>query len=171
MTDINQVEIEKARLEAYDWIASFELDRDTLTKQHTDAFKWMNGSLFAINGGGVIATLNSESIEINSRIWAGSFFIAGLLIMILVGVVSQNYIDRILPHKQNSIKYWRSVSVDGKREAILEEKLQCDTEKVEKGRCLTAALGWVSAIFFLCGAINLMMGLQASASKAETADV
>ncbi|MFM5931728.1 MAG: hypothetical protein ACKOPQ_12545 [Novosphingobium sp.] len=129
-------------------------------EQHSSTFKWLMASLLAINSGGAIAVLNSEAVEMATKIRAGATFSAGIFFALLVGVISQRAAMKGLPPINHLIGYWLSVVHDGVRDEKIETELARNFSKSIRLAWLGQAIGWMSGFSFFAGLVLIGLGLK-----------
>jgi hypothetical protein len=146
------------------WLAEHSIEglkrgRDVIIDQHADSFKWILASLLTINSGGAISLLSSSSLSPDVKVESGSFFILGIMTAILIAVISQKLSQRAFPIINSQIGLWLSVLEDGMIPNNLEEVENLNSIEMRRFQWIIPAVGWVSAICFLCGVISIGNGL------------
>jgi hypothetical protein len=154
-------------------IAELEVSKTTqmlsmLLQAHQDAYKWLLGSLLAINGGGMLALLNANGLDRKVTIVIAIFFYLGIMNALLSGYLSQKANQYLIEPLGKSIGYWMSVAHDGehvpKAWEDIEERIQ---QSVKKAWPVQVA-GWISALCFSIGVLAFGCGLlNASANDAQ----
>lgn len=133
--------------------------RTLLLEQHTHSFKWLNASLLAMNGGALVAILNSEKLQPN--IFPATFcFLSGIVLSLLIGVAAQKISIQSLKPYQRMIGYWISVKSDGKRISAFEDQLGDELVEANKYGWIVPAVGWLSGVSFLLGCVLLFSSIQ-----------
>ena len=134
--------------------------RANLWSEHSHLFRWMTGSLLAINGGSAVAVLGSEQLGGLYKVLAGGFFSAGILSALLVGVFGQRASVKALPKIQELAGYWLSVSTDSERAKDLEERLIGALNRPTWDAYASRGAGWVSALLFTVGVLSTGFGIS-----------
>ncbi len=149
--------------------ACARIEADSLTdgvklvlEQHSSAFKWLNASLLAVNGGGAIAVLAAANLSNSTKLYACTGFFFGILFALLSARLSQSTAIRaVLPFK-NQIFYWTRVSITGEQYTDREAELRQEAVKAQRWAFIGQACGWLSATAFMTGAISIALGLSYS---------
>jgi len=113
---------------------------------------WLNASLLAVNGGGAITVFNGAE-HIGGRGAAGAVFVAGIVFALLSATAIQAVIAKQQLPLEIWIGYWRGVEFSGERDDESEVKLAAPITIWEKRAWIAPALGWVSGLLFLAGAV------------------
>lgn len=157
MTEQMSEMIKRAALLEIEFLAE---TRRAVLEQHAAAFKWLNASLFAINGGGIIAVLAAHELSAVSKKMACTAFVAGILFALMSGRLGQTISLLSLKPIQNQSGYWLSVAIDGERDEDCERKLEADAKRAMKWGWTGQACGWASIVAFLVGAAFVGLALK-----------
>lgn len=139
--------------------------------QHTaDQFnglvRWLIASLLAVNGGGLVACLNADSITLDGKRMAGIAFAVGLSFAILSGSATIRTADKMLPEISKSMGYWAAISVHGKRDHSFEKELDEGMRLAFRGSKISVALGTLSFFALLAGLVLSGLNLLPSVHPA-----
>lgn len=147
------------RAGALEEIENLKNIRGTAWDEHTHSFRWIMATLSAINGGGCLAILNSDQIEISHKITSSGLFVGGVLMALLVAVFGQHSVRKSLVPLQQQIGYWMTVSRDGERDDAIEKELADDLRKCVRIGIAGRVSGWLAAVAFVSGVIVAGNGL------------
>lgn len=79
--------------------------------EHNAAFRWLLASLFALNGGAIVAIINSSNAPKSLVHWPASLFFAGILAAFWMAIMAQNSDRRMIAAMAMWGAYWTEVSV------------------------------------------------------------
>jgi hypothetical protein len=134
--------------------------RTNLWAEHSHLFRWLTGSLLAINGGSAVAVLGSEQIDGIAKLIAGGLFSSGILAALLVGVFGQRANQIALPKIQELAGYWIAVSIDGQRDEEIEANLIGAINKPTWQALASRGAGWLSALLFAGGVVSIGLAVS-----------
>ncbi|WP_324261586.1 hypothetical protein U4960_15935 [Altererythrobacter sp. H2] len=141
-------------------IESLKFMRAVAWEQHSHSFKWLVGSLLALNGGGLLAIVQATGIALIERLFGGAAFALGIACALLVAVFAQHAIMASLMPLQRQIGYWMSVVDDGVRNEQFEAELASELGKSSRLEKLGRIGGWASAACFfvglICGGVGMV---------------
>ena len=140
-------------------IAFYERHASLAAEQVAGLSKWLTASLFAANSGGLITLLNQFE-KIGFPIWAGSFFIGGLVFALLSATVNQELYNRIADPILNLIAYWQEVKITGIIKPDEHEELSASLKRGYRWSWAGPSLGWLSGVAFIGGTIFNAIGLK-----------
>lgn len=81
--------MEQLEQKAIELVRSELLTNESRLYEHLwRTFQWLMATLFAANGGGIIALLNDGAHDLPGRIYGLGWFAAGLVLSLLMGVLS-----------------------------------------------------------------------------------
>jgi hypothetical protein len=131
--------------------------RSKLTDEHSAAFRWMIASLFALNGGAILAIMGSDRFGLNPNLPAFWVFFAGIVATFLAVIFSQVSDRGMIAHKHSWGLYWITVEFAGERDEALETKLKA-SEKLARRMAFAGRLQAIFAmLFFVLGAITAVV--------------
>lgn len=133
--------------------------RQASLQQHTDSYKWLTASLLVINGAACLSILSLESLGLEARLAAGSLFSAGVVFALLTGVANQRANQSIMPEIRKQLGYWLAVAYHGVREPELEATHRSEFRSAKRLALLGSALGRVSGLCWILGAVTLGVGM------------
>ncbi len=137
------------------YLANAQEMKSHLIVEHAASFRWLLASLLAINGGAAIAVLSSDKLPSGAKIWAGGFFTVGIFAALLLAYFSQKSLKKTLQPIGEIAEHWVGASYSGELDT---ENLQKADDEIKKaltvGR-LTEIPGWISAICFGIGVIQV----------------
>jgi hypothetical protein len=154
-------------------IARFELStildgRNRLMDEHAASFRWLTASLFAANGGALIALVGSDDIPAYARVWAGSWFTIGILFSLLTAWFNQRLVGRMIDPMTNLIAFWGGIAhgleFDEERHSELITAVKNSTKK----SWAVQACGWIAALVFLCGMVAAGTGFWSTSKNGPT---
>jgi hypothetical protein len=153
-------------------IARFEIStgldaRNRLMDEHAAAFRWLTASLFAANGGALIALVGSEDVPAYARMWAGLWFTTGICFSLLAAWFNQRVIQKLIDPLTRMIAFWGGVAhgmeVDQESHANLIAALKESTKRSWP----VQVCGWIAVAVFLFGMLAAGTGFW-SAAKSQT---
>ena len=146
-------------------IARFELStiseaRNRLIDEHAASFRWLIASLFAANGGALIALGSSEEIPPYAKFWACGWFTLGILFSLLTAWFNQKIIQRAIEPMSALIAFWGCVAhgleFDAGKHNELIEKVQNSLKHTWPVRFS----GWCALAMFLVGMVAAGSGYR-----------
>lgn len=117
---------------------------------------WLTASLLAINGAGALATLNAAP-NANDLTIPGLLFGGGILTAMLSAVAIQALQGAAAGPLNALISYWRGAQIYGERDTQVEGELWKPLNKINRVSFVPPAIGWVSGLLFMAGAITLAL--------------
>lgn len=161
-----------------DWIKSAAAEefkslsdmRSRILDEHSHTFRWLIGSLLAINGGAAIAALNSELIPAYFKILSGICFGLGIIAALLIGVIAQRVGVKTLRPLAEYQGYWLSVIDNGELDEELEAQYKDMLRDSSRWAWTSPAMGWISAILFIGGLAFMGTGLVRYEQMAQEAE-
>jgi hypothetical protein len=148
------------------WLAEFSIEslkggRGLIYNQHSESFKWIMGSLLAINSGGAFAVMNNSNITYGGKFWPSVFFVIGILLLIMVAYAAQKLSARVINVIHRQIGFWLCVLEDGVIPPNLNEVEERDRAEAQRFQWIVPAIGWLSALAFVAGVLSLGSALKA----------
>lgn len=162
MSEDNQISEKSAKWRAEFSIEGLKDGRTLIYTQHSDSFKWIIGSLLAINSGGAFAVLNNGNINYDGKFWPSIFFIIGILLSIAVAYATQRLSKRVINVIHRQIGFWHCVLEDGVIPPNLNEIEERDRTEALRFQWIVPAIGGLSALAFVAGVIALGTALKAT---------
>ena len=148
-----------AQSQRAEWrIALYERHAALAAEQVTGLSKWLTASLFAANSGGLITLLN-QSEKVVLPIWAGGFFIAGLIFALLSATANQELYNRASEPLLDLIGYWQEVKITGVTHLDEHEKIKESLKDAYRWSWIGPSLGWLSGLAFIGGTVFTAIGL------------
>lgn len=125
---------------------------------------WLSASLFAINGGGAVALLNISE-KISEPMLPAALFGIGLLFALLSGVIIQSVLNRVGAPLEDMMRIVSLAQVRGQIDGDAFDSAVGRFNAVHRWSWLAPISGWISAAFFLAGAITMGMHLPGAKSS------
>lgn len=124
-------------------------------EQHTSAFKWLYGSLLAVNGGLALAALNSDAIQAIYKPIPMALAFAGVCAALMIAKLAQ--VTSETPGKaiNDLIGYWARVAELRIRVGEEEQRFNEALRTANNPNRWVERMGWVSAICFFMSALSL----------------
>jgi hypothetical protein len=126
------------------------------TEQLLKMSGWLTASLLAINGAGALATLNAAP-SANDLTIPGLLFGSGILMAMLSAVAIQAFQGAVAGPLDALINYWRGAQIYGERDIQIEVELRKPIDKINRFSFVPPAIGWMSGLLFMTGAITLAL--------------
>jgi hypothetical protein len=154
-------------------VAAFELStiiplQGRLLDEHAASFRWLVASLFAANGGGLVAIATADKLSDYGMVWSCFWFGLGILSSLLCGWFNQRMVNWTLPPVNALIAFWARVAhgmpFDGNENQRL---LDAITKSTKRG-WLTQASGWLAAVTFILGMIAAGTNILGKHEGSET---
>jgi len=119
--------------------------------------RWLTASLFALNGGGAAAFLNSHD-GASARILPVGLFGAGVIFAMFNAMVVQEMYQSLAELLRRQDSYWSRVAINGRRLRWAESRFK--TSRKRRYRCgwLAPAMGWISGVLFVGGITAIALG-------------
>lgn len=136
-------------------LAKYKFERlarsiDNINQQFLSVSGWLNASLFALNGGGALASVNAVD-RLDSPAWPVAVFAVGLIFAMISAVLIQRFLSVTIPHAEKLLEIWRSAEIYGELDEGAYEMEKGALLKAESWSWTPQALGWVSGLCFLAG--------------------
>jgi hypothetical protein len=157
-------------------IARFELStildaRNRLMDEHAASFRWLTASLFAANGGALVALVGSEIVPPYAKLWAGFWFAGGVLFSLLTAWFNQRLVQKMIQPMVNLISFWGCVAhgmeFDDEKHGELITAVRSSTQRSWP----VQASGWAAALVFVAGMTAAGTGLRSATQSQATAHV
>ena len=145
-------------------IARFEVStmldaRNRLMDEHAASFRWLTASLFAANGGALVALVGGDSVPVYAKLWAGIWFMLGILFSLLTAWFNQRLVQRMIDPIAQLIAFWGCVAhgmeFEEEKHAALIEAVQNSTKRAWP----TQTCGWIAVVVFVFGMVAAGTGL------------
>lgn len=149
---VPSTELGKMRKERY--VRSFEIAVD----QVTGMSKWLTGSLFAANSGGVLTVLNTADKLTNPELCA-SLFSAGLVFALLGGTALQEVYNRLSEPLADLIEYWSEVEAGAPEDDDRHSEIAGRMNAIKRWFWTAPIPGWISGILFISASFSVAYGL------------
>jgi len=111
--------------------------------------RWLTASLFALNGGGAAAFLNSH--EAGPRLLPVSLFGTGVVFAMFGAMVVQEVYGSLADLLLRQDLYWSRVAITGRRLRWAEVRFRISRRRRHRYAWLAPALGWISGASFVAG--------------------
>jgi hypothetical protein len=134
--------------------------RQLILDQHSSGFKWLNASLLAINGGGLISIFSSNALSLHYKRAACISLLIGILFALISGRLGQTFSLRGILPLQRWSGYWIGVSLSGSRDEEIETALAVESQNAIRWAWVGQACGWASVGTFVVAAIFAGLGLK-----------
>ena len=121
--------------------------------EHNAAFRWLVGSLFALNGGAAIALFSKREITGSVLIYAESAFLVGIVLCFVTAILGQLSDRRMIIKSHEWGLYWTTVSVTNERVEHQEEGIRAGILEAEQIGRRGRLAGIFSMGCFLVGCI------------------
>ena len=154
-TNFVEIDVGLATNRAEYYQSHSELSSDQLTNYA----KWLNSSLLAINGAGVISIINAFD-KIEQHAFIGMFFIFGLMSTLFSGWLLQFYYLRSSNASSELWLIWRDSITNGEIDLLKLGNMESKIIKIGKLGWMPPVFGWLSAISFLTGVILFIDNLK-----------
>ena len=137
-------------------IAALELStalgaRNRLIEEHAASFRWLIASLFAANGGALLALGGSEDVPAYAKLWACGWFTVGVFFALLTAWMNQKVIRKTLEPLSNLIAFWGAVAHGMEFDLNEHAKILDEAKTVTKRGWPVQVSGWAAALMFLFG--------------------
>lgn len=130
--------------------------------------KWLTTSLFALNGAGVLFSMNAAA-QLDLAIVPAGLFTAGLLGAMASGWVNQNAAMSSIDPAEALVRIWNEAEFDGDFDADDEAKQLAELESINEKLWKGPILGWVSLAFFIAG--SAVLGFDVARPNARTTQI
>lgn len=121
-----------------------------VTAEYGTISRWLTASLFALNGGGAAAFLNSHN-DFGSRILPVSFFGAGIIFAMFGAMIVQELYGTLADLLRRQDFYWSRVAISGRRLRWAEARFKASRRRRYRYAWLAPLLGWISGALFVAG--------------------
>lgn len=118
--------------------------------------RWLTASLFALNGGGAAAFLNSHE-GVGSRILPISLFGTGVVFAIFGAMIVQEMYGNLADLLRRQDLYWSRVAINGRRLRWAEARFRASRRRRYRYAWLAPFLGWVSGALFVGGIVAIAL--------------
>ena len=152
-------------------LRNFENSQSLIFDQQVDLFKWLTASLLLLNGGAATAVLSNSQVDLDYKLAACVVFGVGVLFALLIAVVAQKRGQVAIKPFSELIGYWMTVRADGIRGEELEIELNGKLADSVKNSWIVPAIGWFSALAFICGAVVSGLGMKEYQAASPASDL
>ena len=121
--------------------------------EHNSAFRWLLGSLFALNGGAAIALIGNQKISNSAILQAEVAFLAGILMCFTMAILGQLSDRGMIVKSHEWGLYWTTVSVTLQRNADQEAEITAAIVKAEMTGRKARLAGVAAMLCFVVGCI------------------
>ena len=151
-------------------IAKLELStalgaRNRLVEEHAASFRWLIASLFAANGGAIIALSAADAVPTHAKLWAGAWFTVGILCSLLIARMNQSMIQKTLDPLSNLIAFWGAVAHGMEFDGDEHTRLMDQARRSTKQSWPVQLCGWAAVLCFLFGMIAAGTGLWGASDR------
>jgi len=139
--------------------------RNRLIEEPAASFRWLIASLFAANGGALIALVGSDQISDYAKLWACCWFTVGIVFSLLTAWANQRAIQQTLPPLSNLVAFWGAVAHGMELDLDEHKRILADAAVTAKRAWPVQLFGWVAASLFIIGMIAAGSGFEGKSSK------
>ena len=135
--------------------------KNRLLNEHAASFRWLLASLFAANGGALVALGGNESLTVDGKLWAGALFTLGVLSSLITAWTNQRSARAIIEPVSSLIALWTCVAAGMPFEEEKHRDLLAEVDKGSRSSRPTQVFGWGSALLFLAGMVVAGVAMHA----------
>jgi hypothetical protein len=121
--------------------------------EHNAAFRWLLGSLFALNGGAAISLMGSKIVTVQVIFEAEKAFLSGVLSCFVMAILGQISDRKMIAKMHAWGLYWTKVSVTLEQDPEEEVQIRNAIAEAERTGRHARMAGIVSMASFLVGCI------------------
>jgi hypothetical protein len=146
------------RLAEYEAAAAAEI-RSKSMDEHNAAFRWLIASLFALNGGAILALLGSDHLTGAAILRSAPSFFLGVILTFAMVMLAQLSDRKMIQHIHSWGLYWSTVTASLLRDENQENQIKSAIEMAELTGRKARVCGLLSMACFVVGCILATTGL------------
>ncbi|MDG2533974.1 hypothetical protein P6144_09980 [Sphingomonas sp. HITSZ_GF] len=112
--------------------------------------RWLTASLFALNGGGAAALINSHE-KASTSLLPVSLFGAGVVFAMFGAMTIQGMYGTLADLLMRQDAYWSRVAISGRRLKWVEARFRASRRRRYRYAWIAPSLGWISGALFVSG--------------------
>jgi hypothetical protein len=121
--------------------------------QHNATGRWLLASLFALNGGAILASINSSIIDKSTVLWSAPVFFVGILLAFVMAIMTQRSDRGMIAALSVWGLYWTQVASTKTRDDEQEKKIQRDIDVADRIGRKGRISGLISMFCFTVGCL------------------
>ncbi len=158
MDDSSEISTEAAKALALREFESCLSAKDTLLREHSDAYKWLMVSLLAINAGGLLKVADFASIGSIKSFAAGTAFLIGILAALAIAWLGQISARKMMQPLAELIAFWSIASVSGHLDEAQFKALGTKVQLATNGALRNRWVSWISVLAICFGVVTIASG-------------
>ena len=133
--------------------------------EHAASFRWLTASLFAANGGALIALVGSDNVPDFARVWAGFWFTVGIMFSLLTAWFNQRLVGRMIEPMANLIAFWGCIAHGMEFDESKHSELIAAVKNSTNRSWPIQTCGWIAAAVFLFGMVAAGAGFWSNSKN------